>query len=154
MVDIPISIFIFPWPFWVALTVPTSGRVIEHQYQERHQSALNNYHKINLSSMELMHHVKNYWMMAETGNPQFVIACSPYCSASGLLCSYCIVSSILQLIKLSRNASHFWDGKSDYRYSVNVILIVQSIGILVGSSAPLLRCTTTLNYFNLVSMDH
>ncbi|GJY43053.1 hypothetical protein Tco_0431266 [Tanacetum coccineum] len=47
---------------------------------------------IKFSYEELEHNVKKYWMMAETGNPQFAIACSEVASAFGsflILISYC-----------------------------------------------------------------
>ncbi|KAL6562572.1 hypothetical protein OROGR_003579 [Orobanche gracilis] len=150
--EMPLLIYLLLWPFWVALTVPTSRRVLEQQYKELH--ALNR-HEIKLSYKQLMHHVKKYWMMAETGNPQFVLACSPFCSASGLICSIFVFSSIYQLS--SGNLSDFWDEKTDYRWSINVILTMQSIGIVVGSIAPIFRCITTITYFNISkawSMNH
>ncbi|XP_024984259.1 uncharacterized protein LOC112520191 [Cynara cardunculus var. scolymus] len=148
VVEMSIIIFLLLWPFWVALTVPTSRRVLEHQYKELHESALNR-QEVKFSSTELIHHVKKYWMMAETGNPQFVLACSPICSASGLICSYFAASSVSQLMILFGDNSKFWYGKSDYKWSINVILTVQLIGILVGSIAPIFRCITAISYFNL-----
>ncbi|KAL6547163.1 hypothetical protein OROMI_022884 [Orobanche minor] len=153
--EIPFLIYLLLWPFWVALTVPTSRRVLEQQYKELHGSGLNRHEIIKLSYEQLIHHVKKYWMMAETGNPQFVLACSPFCSASGLICSIFAFSSIYQLS--SGNLSDFWDEKSDYKWSINVILTMQSIGIVVGSIAPIFRCITTISYFNISkawSMNH
>ncbi|GJS87997.1 hypothetical protein Tco_0770633 [Tanacetum coccineum] len=59
------------WTF----TVPALRRILEHRYKELH--GLASYPQvIKFSYEELEHNVKKYWMMAETGNPQFVIACS------------------------------------------------------------------------------
>ncbi|KAJ9559312.1 hypothetical protein OSB04_013926 [Centaurea solstitialis] len=149
MANISLSIFLLLCPFWVAFIVPASRRVLEHQYRELHQSDIKNCYQINFSSTELVHHVKKYWVMAETGNPQFVLACSPFCSASGLICSFGVICSILQFLYQSRYPSFFLDGNSDYRWSINVIQTTQSIGILVGSIAPVLRSITLVNYFNL-----
>ncbi|XP_071688447.1 uncharacterized protein [Rutidosis leptorrhynchoides] len=60
-----------------ALIVPASRRNLERQYKELHKLSLND-QDINFSYKELTHHVKKYWMMAETGNPQFALACSQY----------------------------------------------------------------------------
>ncbi|GKC45975.1 hypothetical protein Tco_1063697 [Tanacetum coccineum] len=58
-----------------AFTVPASRRILEHRYKELH--GLASYPlEIKFSYEELEHNVKKYWMMAETGNPQFAIACS------------------------------------------------------------------------------
>ncbi|KAJ9559313.1 hypothetical protein OSB04_013927 [Centaurea solstitialis] len=143
-----IIIFLLLWPFCVALTVPTSRRILEHQYKELHRSVLNR-PDINFFSMELVNHVKKYWMMSETGNPQFVLACSPICSASGLICKVFVALSIYQLVKQIDEISYFADGKSDYKWSINVILTMQSMGTIVGSIAPIFRCITTATYFNL-----
>ncbi|MFS7990463.1 hypothetical protein Hanom_Chr11g01059151 [Helianthus anomalus] len=43
------------------------------------------------SYKELKLYVKTYWMMTETRNPQFVIACSPVSSAFGCTCSLFIL---------------------------------------------------------------
>ncbi|GJY25297.1 hypothetical protein Tco_0400023, partial [Tanacetum coccineum] len=56
-------------------TVPASRRILEHRYKELH--GLASYpQEIKFSYQELEQNIKKYWMMAETGNPQFVIACS------------------------------------------------------------------------------
>ncbi|KVH99861.1 hypothetical protein Ccrd_021897 [Cynara cardunculus var. scolymus] len=123
-------------------------RVIQHQYQELHRSVLD-CQEIKFSSKELTHHVKKYWMIAETGNPQFVLASSPFCSASGLVCSIIAAQSILSLIGMLEYTPHFWDGKSDYKWSINVILTIQYVRMVVGSIAPTFRCITTTTYFNL-----
>ena len=58
--------------FSIALTVPASRRILEHKYKELHKLA--SYPQdIKFSYEELEHNVKKYWMMAETGNPQFSI---------------------------------------------------------------------------------
>ncbi|XP_024984255.1 uncharacterized protein LOC112520188 [Cynara cardunculus var. scolymus] len=148
VIQMSIMTFFLLWPFWVAFTVPASRRVIQHQYQELHRSVLD-CQEIKFSSKELTHHVKKYWMIAETGNPQFVLASSPFCSASGLVCSIIAAQSILSLIGMLEYTPHFWDGKSDYKWSINVILTIQYVRMVVGSIAPTFRCITTTTYFNL-----
>ncbi|XP_024984257.1 uncharacterized protein LOC112520190 [Cynara cardunculus var. scolymus] len=139
---------LFPiWLFWAPLTVPTSRRILEHQYHELHRSALD-CQQIKFSSKELVRHVKRYWMMAETGNPQFVLACSPFCSASGLISSVLAAVSISMLLEMWVDGLSFWSN-SDYKWSLPLILIIQLIGIVVGSIAPIFRCITTASYFNL-----
>ncbi|PWA79633.1 hypothetical protein CTI12_AA203530 [Artemisia annua] len=62
--------------------IPASRRILEHRYKELH--GLASYPQdIKFSYEELEHNVKKYWMMAETGNPQFAIACSEVASAFG-----------------------------------------------------------------------
>ncbi|GKE39569.1 hypothetical protein Tco_1462974 [Tanacetum coccineum] len=70
------------WVFSIAFTVPASRRILEHRYKELH--GLASYpQEIKFSYEDLKHNVKKYWMMAETGNPQFAIACSEVASAFG-----------------------------------------------------------------------
>ncbi|KAJ9559314.1 hypothetical protein OSB04_013928 [Centaurea solstitialis] len=148
LIEMFIMAFFPIWLFWVALTVPASRRVLEHQYQVLHKSDLN-CQEIKFSSTELIHHVKRYWMMAETGNPQFVLACSSFCSASGMISSIFAAGSVTRLLNLWATNSFSWYRVSDYSQSINVILIVQLIGTVVGSIAPIFRSFTTASYFNL-----
>ncbi|KAI3696659.1 hypothetical protein L6452_29112 [Arctium lappa] len=148
VVEMSVMAFFPIWLFWVALTVPASRRVLEHEYQELHRSALDR-QEIKFSSNELIRHVKRYWMMAETGNPQFVLASSPFCSATGLISSIFAAVSIIRLMELWVDESYYWYEDSDYKWSINVIVTIQLIGIVVGSIAPIFRCITTASYFNL-----
>ncbi|XP_071700400.1 uncharacterized protein [Rutidosis leptorrhynchoides] len=95
--------------------------------------------------------------MAETGNPQFVLACSPFCSASGVICSVYAVTAFGNLVHQFNNSSIFSYAKSDYKWSINVIIVVQSIGVVVGSIAPIFRSFTAFGVFSLSrkwSMKH
>ncbi|XP_023743147.1 uncharacterized protein LOC111891320 [Lactuca sativa] len=152
-VMIPMLIFIFSllWPFSVALTVPETRRILQHQYKEL-QGLVSNHQEINFSSKALIIYAKKYWMMAETGNPQFAIACSPVSSAFGVLCSFIACSSFTLFIILFSDTSYFLYGKyifSDYKWSIDVILILQLLGATVGSIAPIFRCLTATSHFKL-----
>ncbi|KAI3677246.1 hypothetical protein L1987_86869 [Smallanthus sonchifolius] len=84
---IPIYLFAFLWPFSVALTVSTPRKKLEHRYNESRQLVSSHQEKM-FSSKGLKNYVKKYWMMTETRNPHFVIACSPFSSAFGVICLY------------------------------------------------------------------
>ncbi|KAD3337639.1 hypothetical protein E3N88_33159 [Mikania micrantha] len=75
-------IFSLLWPFSVALTVSATRKKLELRYKESQQFVSSHQEKM-FSSKELKLYVKKYWMMAETHNPQFVIACSSVSSAFG-----------------------------------------------------------------------
>ncbi|XP_071704039.1 uncharacterized protein [Rutidosis leptorrhynchoides] len=60
--------------FSVALTVPASRRILELQYKELHGLSLN-HKEINFSHKKLVHNIKKYWMMAETGSIATVFRC-------------------------------------------------------------------------------
>ncbi|PWA54137.1 hypothetical protein CTI12_AA364340 [Artemisia annua] len=132
--------------FPIALTVPTSRRILEHKYKELHKEA-SSPQDIQFSSKELEDNVKKYWMMAETGNPQFSIACSEISSAFGVICSVFSFGSLLLLLG-ALGKRYNLEG-SDYKWSIKVIDIVQLFGVVVGSIAPIFRCLTSISYFNL-----
>ncbi|PWA68627.1 hypothetical protein CTI12_AA304820 [Artemisia annua] len=128
--------------FSVAFTVPASRRILEHRYKELH--GLASYpQEIKFSYEELEHNVKKYWMMAETGNPQFAIACSEVASAFGFIGLFlCYIS--LVVLSGSYPAQY-----SDYNWSLKVIVGIQSVGVFVGSIAPAFRCFAAINCFEL-----
>ncbi|KAJ0687434.1 hypothetical protein HanRHA438_Chr11g0529251 [Helianthus annuus] len=144
-------IFILPllWPCSVALTVSSMRKKLEHRYNESQQLVSSRQEKM-FSAEELKLYVKKYWMMTETRNPQFVIACSPVSSAFGVICVlFALYSSFIL-----RNIIKYKDyddqtENSDYKWSVMIILIVQLIGVVVGSIAPILRCFTSIGHYSL-----
>ncbi|XP_071704037.1 uncharacterized protein [Rutidosis leptorrhynchoides] len=148
LVDSVISLlFILPTVlvFSVALIVPESRRIFELQCKELH-GLYSNHKKIHFSYKELVHNVKKYWVMAETSNPQFVIACSQVSSALGVVCLYLAFSSAIILLDTSFLADL---GESDYKWSIKAIVILQLVGRLVGSIAPVSRCFSVISYFNI-----
>ncbi|KAI3511561.1 hypothetical protein L1887_18716 [Cichorium endivia] len=148
--SISLLIHMFPlsWPFSVALTVSTSRKELQHRYKELHNLA-SNCQEINFSHKGLTRYVKKYWMMAETGNPQFAIACSPVSSAFGVICSYLTFISFLNLIITRSYIPEFFYNGTDYKWSVKLIVILQLIGAIIGSIAPIFRCLTATSHFNL-----
>ncbi|KAL4560340.1 hypothetical protein LXL04_032490 [Taraxacum kok-saghyz] len=145
-----IFIFSLPWPFSIALTVSASRKILQHRYKELHKLALaSNQQETNFSSKGLENNVKRYWMMAETGNPQFAIACSSVSCAFGVICSFSSFILVIDLIAMFVGKSRYDNGKSDYKWSIKLIVIVQSIGAIVGSIAPIFRCLTATTHFNL-----
>nr|KAJ0226828.1 hypothetical protein LSAT_V11C100027010 [Lactuca sativa] len=150
-----IMIFSLPWPFSVALTVSASRRILQHKYKELHRLASNHQEmntnmnmNMNFSYKRLICYVKKHWMMAETGNPQFVVACSSVSSALGVICSVLVCISFYFLITLFGDTSNLQYGRSDYKWSINVIVTIQSIGTIVGSIAPIFRCLSSTIDFN------
>ncbi|KAJ9549477.1 hypothetical protein OSB04_022020 [Centaurea solstitialis] len=88
---------------------------------------------IEVSSVEeLTQHVRKYWVMAGTCSPQFVMVTSPLCSAAGIIC---VTTAILHYISFvyifieDVEETVFLDYESDYKWSMLVIYITQTIGI-------------------------
>ncbi|KAD3337627.1 hypothetical protein E3N88_33147 [Mikania micrantha] len=145
---IPIFLFAFISLLSVALTVSTSRKRLEHRYNES-QKLLSTHQEKIFSSKELGNYVKKCWMMTETRNPQFVIACSPVSSAFGVICLYLAFRSGVSFVGLVRfmEFNLFYD--SDYKWSLTIIFMVQSIGVVVGSIAPIFRCFTSIGHYDL-----
>ncbi|KAI3523304.1 hypothetical protein L1887_01365 [Cichorium endivia] len=87
-------------------------------------------------------HVSNYWIMAETGSPQFMTACSATTSASGVICAL----SCLIVLSMIANFRSLGEQKSDYKWSTSVICMIQAIGGIAGTIAPVARCFATLSF--------
>ncbi|XP_028054730.1 uncharacterized protein LOC114258924 [Camellia sinensis] len=66
------------------VTVATTKKHLELKYSEIHKEALREQIGKKITVEKLKENVNKYWMMAETGSPQFVMACSVTCSASGI----------------------------------------------------------------------
>ncbi|KAL9999970.1 hypothetical protein Hdeb2414_s0452g00896751 [Helianthus debilis subsp. tardiflorus] len=132
------------WPFSVALTVSKIRNGLELRYKEAQQLVSSDQEEM-FSSEELELYVKKYWMMAETHNPQFVIACSPVSSAFGVMC---LILALVSGFTFDINFTN--DGRAaKYKWSLKIIFVVQSIGVVIGSIAPIFRCFTSVGHYTL-----
>lgn len=96
---------------------------------------------------ELFGDVRKYWMMAETGNPQFVLARSVTCAAAGAICLLTALILAEAEIRLFFRAKEFWySSNSDYKSSTLITLIIQSCGVVVGTIAPAFRWFIDTDY--------
>ncbi|XP_076919341.1 uncharacterized protein LOC143580107 [Bidens hawaiensis] len=94
-------IFTLLCPFSVALTVSTCRKQLEHRYKESERLVCSNREK-RFSFKELKCYVKKYWMIVETQNPQFVIACSPVSSAFGFICPILVFTSVEMVVDMKQ----------------------------------------------------
>ncbi|XP_052620593.1 uncharacterized protein LOC111896630 [Lactuca sativa] len=123
-----------------ALAILKSKQILESKYQATHDKAINDQYlqqEGELTVEMLKQHVRYYWIMAGTGSSQFMVTCSVTTSASAVICASSVVLHILLLLFYVEN---LWDYKSDYKWSMPVILIIQFFGIIVGTISPLSRC--------------
>ncbi|KAD3337632.1 hypothetical protein E3N88_33152 [Mikania micrantha] len=93
-VAIPL-IFSILWLFSFAVTVPAMRKKLQQRCKES-QLLVSCHQEKRFSYKELKTYVKLYWMMTETRNPQFVIACSPVSSAFGILCANLALSAVAE----------------------------------------------------------
>ncbi|XP_059659029.1 uncharacterized protein LOC132305404 [Cornus florida] len=130
-----------------ALMVSTTKKHIQMKYIDVHKKASSEVTEETetFTVEKLKENVKKYWMTAETGNPQFVMAHSLTCSASGAICS--LTTSILaeaeiRTFLMSKNYPYYFN--SDYKWSIFFVLVIQSIGALIGTIGPTFRWFTAI----------
>ncbi|KAJ9558848.1 LOW QUALITY PROTEIN: hypothetical protein OSB04_013462 [Centaurea solstitialis] len=119
--------------------------VLEAKYQKLHKLE-SDLKKKKLSVKELTCRVKRYWIMVETGDPRFVLACSPFSFASRLI--YVIFAAFLFRLFVAMSVFPHFFGMSIDTWSLIIIYTVQFFGIVICSIAPIFRCFTTATYFN------
>ncbi|KAL8189639.1 hypothetical protein R6Q57_029205, partial [Mikania cordata] len=130
------------------LAILKSKKIIESKYQQRHDMASKDVQQSSgklLSFEKLQKYVSNHWIMAGSGSPQFITACFLTTSASGVICVVITVLHTLTMY-LTIEAIIEKDCGSDYSWSMIVILIVQFVGVVIGTIAPLSRCFATLSF--------
>ncbi|KAK2994864.1 hypothetical protein RJ640_012827 [Escallonia rubra] len=137
-----------------ALAVPISKKHLEVKYREMQKATLNEelVHYGNVTAPKLRDHERKYWIMAETGNPQFVMALSATCFASGTICILAVLIFLQAVMKLWEvNAlpalrTYYIEQTSDYKWSICVVFWIQCLGILTGSIAPAIRWFTAISF--------
>ncbi|KAJ0446490.1 hypothetical protein HanRHA438_Chr17g0799471 [Helianthus annuus] len=140
-----------------SLTIPTLKEILESKYQSIHKISLNDQclQHTHMSTVEkLRHHVRRYWVMAETGSPQFGMASNPLSIASGVIC---VIVLVMNLLLVNKFLFGFYSinillfdfkslGESPYKWSTIVICETQSVGVVVGSIAPICRCFSVFSF--------
>ncbi|KAH0664205.1 hypothetical protein KY284_029136 [Solanum tuberosum] len=133
-------VFLFVIMCFSALTVPTIKSYLELEYRERGNM-------IEIDDLvegekpvevKLKENLRKFFVMAKTGNPQFVMARSATCAAC---CAICCLNCLL-LLKVSFRDNLFDAhvlSMSDYRRSTYCISRIQSAGVAVGTLSSLIR---------------
>ncbi|KAI3812356.1 hypothetical protein L1987_17063 [Smallanthus sonchifolius] len=141
-----------------SLTIPTCKVILESKYQATNKIYLADQRpqSIQMSTIEkLRHRVRRYWVMAETGSPQFVMASNPLSTASGVICVVVLVINLLmgyiflfRIDDIKRQLRYDFKnvGASPYKWSTAIILITQSTGVVVGTIAPVCRCFSVFSF--------
>ncbi|KAM0018032.1 hypothetical protein Hdeb2414_s0027g00694671 [Helianthus debilis subsp. tardiflorus] len=134
-----------------SVAILKSKKIIESKYQQGHARALKDIQPSPgelLTPDKLQKHVSNHWIMAGSGSPQFITACFHTTSATGVICLLVtILYSLTTVSFLIESIQHkYYDYDSDYGWSMIVIVIVQYIGLVIGTIAPLSRCFATLSF--------
>ncbi|KAL7597094.1 hypothetical protein Lser_V15G28986 [Lactuca serriola] len=131
----------------LSLALLKSKQILEWKYQRAHQTTLRDQELQQpgrvLTVEKLKQHVRNYWTMAGTGSPQFMIPCSATTCASGVIC---VLSGVLHTVYMIGNFKNLGDYKSDYNWSTPVIFMIQFVGVILGTIAPVTRCFSALSF--------
>ncbi|KAD6454443.1 hypothetical protein E3N88_09149 [Mikania micrantha] len=153
-----------------SLTIPTSKEILEFKYRSCTNKIYLSDQHIQMSVVEkLRQHVRRYWVMAETGNPQFVTTSNPLCMASGVICVIVMVMNSFLIVYAMKsrmekpNVLILLGPESPYKLTTLTILQTQYIGVLVGTVAPISRCfwvfgfkfaaKLNMNHFNFFKVD-
>ncbi|KAL0414237.1 UNVERIFIED_CONTAM: hypothetical protein Sradi_1625400 [Sesamum radiatum] len=124
-----------------AILVLSTKRYLDGKYQEMHSAVLSqelrDMREVTTQGLRTL--VKKYWVMAQTSNPQFVIAGSAICTACGVICALVFLITAEAEIRMILVHKRLVHTASVYGNSTTWILIVQSIGVIVGSVAPAFR---------------
>ncbi|KAJ0666692.1 hypothetical protein HanPI659440_Chr17g0669591 [Helianthus annuus] len=137
-----------------SLTVPSFKEILEYKYQAINKISLTTDQSHMFTVEKLRQHVRRYWVMAETGSPQFGMASNPLSTASGVVCVVVFVLNFLMVFKflfglyglerLLYVAMNLY--ASPYKWSTLAILLTQSIGVVVGTIAPISRCFSVFSF--------
>ncbi|KAL6573561.1 hypothetical protein OROHE_002023 [Orobanche hederae] len=135
-----------------AIAIPASKQILEFKYQAASKPTSTNQHIRKAKVKELETYVRRFWIMAERGSPQFVMASNLLSNASGIICLITLVAHLLIMLNTYISHLHYRPGKwqSTYKWSIPVIFITQSIGVVVGCIAPIFRCFTVLRFKFLI----
>ncbi|KAK2968247.1 hypothetical protein RJ640_027736 [Escallonia rubra] len=133
---------------FLALAVPISKRILELKYRDMHKTISTEEPKEpNKSSVEILKDVvRKYWLMAEIGSPQFVMARSATSSVSGAICLVVAVLLVKTEFRMWSSSDEAGVANSDYAGSTFLILWIQSIGVMLGTIAPIFRWFTAISF--------
>ncbi|XP_011078527.1 uncharacterized protein LOC105162231 [Sesamum indicum] len=134
------------------ITLPTSKKSLELKYQVMHKVAMTEEGMVKRGQgfridKRMINGMKKYWLMAETSNPQFVMARSILCTGSSVTCLFAALFFLFNFFP--ENLLEFREQiKSHSVYGDNTkwILLVQIIGTLVGTIVSLCRWFTAVRF--------
>ncbi|KAL4561602.1 hypothetical protein LXL04_033772 [Taraxacum kok-saghyz] len=108
------------------ITLPISKQILELKYQAIRKETLYDHCPQDTFSIEkLRQHVKIYWIMAETGSPQFVMASNSLSCATGIFYTHIVEASLNntpQYINIQKATMTLWDEvEGNYKWLENTL---------------------------------
>ncbi|WZY85015.1 hypothetical protein YC2023_031399 [Brassica napus] len=134
-----------------AITIPATKRYLELKYKKKYEFALKecpSHAERRKGVPKLREDLMKFWMMAHTSSPQFVMARSVTCTASGFLCFLSAVTLAEAMVRsyfLQPRSVGFCNGESDYKWSTTLVLVSQGVAIAFGTIAPASRWFSAVN---------
>ncbi|KAJ4866529.1 Uncharacterized protein Rs2_46082 [Raphanus sativus] len=134
-----------------AITIPATKRYLELKYKKKYEFALKecpSHAERRKGVPKLREDLMKFWMMAHTSSPQFVMARSVTCTASGFLCFLSAVTLAEAMVRsyfLQPRSLGFCNGDSDYKWSTTLVLVSQGASIVIGTVAPASRWFSAVN---------
>ncbi|XP_059449259.1 uncharacterized protein LOC132180450 [Corylus avellana] len=133
-----------------SLTVPTTKQFLEHKYNKKYELALKEGSNETGKPVvdKLKEDVMKYWVMSHSSSPQFVMARSVTCTASGAFClmsAATLAEAMLRSFFMPRSFK-FCNGESEYKWSTTLVLVIQTLAVGVGTIAPACRWFFAINY--------
>ncbi|KAH6824287.1 hypothetical protein C2S53_011784 [Perilla frutescens var. hirtella] len=135
----------------LAVTVPTTKRGLKSMIEEKQKAALEEEEVMlcgephyNLKIDDQRRHMMKYWVMAESGNPQFVMSRSVVCTASSMICWFSYI--IIILVHILYGTKAIAPGESPYGIYTKWIVNIQSIGMFITVSVAMLRWLTAVMF--------
>nr|XP_043633328.1 uncharacterized protein LOC122604506 [Erigeron canadensis] len=154
---VAISIWLLIMLISYAITIPACKEILEIKYQAARKRTSNGQDSLVSTVEKLNQYLRRYWVMAETGSPQFVMASNSLSISSGIICVFSLLTYIvLMIFTIHAIIAYGYSSharESDYQWSMYFIAITQSIGVVVGSIAPIFRCFTIVN-FEMFTKQH
>ncbi|CAA2996433.1 Hypothetical predicted protein [Olea europaea subsp. europaea] len=133
-----------------SLVVPTTKKHLEFEFRKIDSLIASEDPRENgMTAIEkLKEDVKKYWIMAETGHPQFVMARSVTCTACCAICFLNVLVLSEAFLRSKYFHFHSLDGypASDYGESTYAIAWIQFIGVIIGSISSLFRLVYAVKF--------
>ncbi|CAA0820913.1 Unknown protein [Striga hermonthica] len=122
-----------------AVMVPAAKRYIECQYNQRHKTIFSNHIMRSYTTGQLRLALTRCWVMSESGSPQFLVARSVTSVSAGLICLLMGLTLLQAHIRYPLMYTERHKLGSKYKWSIDWILFIQTVGVVLGIIAPLLR---------------
>ncbi|KAJ0922443.1 hypothetical protein HanPSC8_Chr05g0203941 [Helianthus annuus] len=118
---------------------------IKHSIQQKYQQAASEDvpSTRNFLTLEKLHQqVSKYWIMAGSGSPQFMSVCYVTTTASGVICLLTLfIHAVTIIFAIIKEGDRKYG--SNYKWSMIFIFVVQSVGVVLGTVAPICRCVVS-----------